>query len=33
MDEMNGLDILDVDIQNAFLEAPMQENLFFYAGE
>ena len=30
---LNGLDILAGDIQNAFLEAPTKEKVFFYAGE
>ena len=29
----NGLDILAGDIKNAFLEAPTQEKIFFYAGD
>ena len=30
---LNGLDILAGDIQNAFLEAPTKEKIFFYAGD
>ena len=30
---LNDLDILAGDIQNAFLEAPTKEKIFFYAGE
>ena len=30
---LNNLDILAGDIQNAFLEAPTKEKIFFYAGE
>lgn len=32
MAALNGLDILAGDIQNAFLEAPTKEKIFFYAG-
>ena len=30
---LNGLELLAGDIQNAFLEAPTKENIFFYAGD
>ena len=33
MAALNGLDILAGDIQNAFLEAPTKERVFFYAGD
>ena len=32
MDAMNRLNILAGDIQNAFLEAPMQKKILFYSG-
>ena len=30
---LNDLDILAGDIQNAFLSAPTEEKIFFYAGD
>ena len=33
MAALNGLELLAGDIQNAFLEAPTKENIFFYAGD
>jgi hypothetical protein len=33
MAALNNLDILAGDIQNAFLEAPTKEKIFFYAGD
>ena len=31
MEALNGLELIAGDIQNAFLEAPTKENIFFYA--
>ena len=33
MAALNGLELLASDIQNAFLEAPTKEKIFFYAGD
>ena len=33
MSVLNNLDVLFGDIQNAFLEAPTEENIFLYAGD
>ena len=32
MDDLNNLDVLAGGIQNALLEAPVKENIFFYEG-
>ena len=33
MDALKNLDVLSGDVQNAFLEAPTKEKIFFYAGD
>ena len=32
MGALKNLDVLVIDIQNTFLEAPTKEHIFFYAG-